>query len=196
MNQKVFVGIDEVGRGPIAGPVVICAYVVEVDRYQEFYNLAQGIKDSKKLSSKKRQEWIEKTKNSGFSILKEKSASEIDEYGMSFCLKKNIEEALQQIESQGYEVEKVFLDGSLKAPEKYSQETIIKGDESQPLISMGSIIAKEYRDNRMKELGQKFPEYGFENHMGYGTKQHYQALNEHGILSTIHRLSFLKNVVN
>ncbi|HEY1041252.1 MAG TPA: ribonuclease HII [Candidatus Paceibacterota bacterium] len=195
MTQKVFVGIDEVGRGPIAGSVVICAYVVATSMYQEFCRTAQGINDSKKLSSKKRQAWIEKTKNSGFSILKEKSAAEIDEYGISYCLTKNIEEALQEIELQGYEIEKVFLDGSLKAPEKYSQETIIKGDESQPLISMASIVAKEYRDDYMKKLGAQFPEYGFEQHMGYGTKHHYSKILENGVISTIHRLSFLAKLL-
>ena len=88
-----------------------------------------------------------------------------------------------------------MLDGSLYAPEKYkNQQTIIKGDEKIPIISAASVVAKVYRDNMMKKMHEKYPQYGFDAHKGYGTVAHIAAIKKHG-LSAIHRRSFCRNIV-
>jgi ribonuclease HII len=90
----------------------------------------------------------------------------------------------------------ILLDGGLKAPEEYMhQETIIKGDEKEPIIALASIAAKVLRDQMMEELAEVHPEYGFENHKGYGTNEHYKAIKKHG-LTAYHRRSFLSNFLN
>ncbi len=196
MKLDVVVGIDEVGRGPLAGPVVIAAYIVPLQQFEYFIELTKGIKDSKKLSQNKRAKWIETllTVREFFAVIKEQSADEIDEQGISWCLKQCIIDALEEI-SQKNTISKVYLDGSLYAPLEYEQETIIKGDESHPIISVASIFAKQYRDTKMRELAKEYPKYGFESHVGYGTKQHYAAIEEYGIISTVHRISFLKKIL-
>lgn len=190
------VGIDEVGRGPLAGPVTLCACKITHN-----FDLTQfdGIKDSKKLSAKKRDEWflkISQLKSKGeldfaYSFI---SAKEIDDNGIAPAIKKALEECLEALELEHAKTQ-ILLDGSLHAPEKFSiQETIIKGDEKIPLISAASIVAKVMRDMYMTEQGTLYPEYGFEKHKGYGTEAHIKAIKKHGI-STLHRKTFLKNIM-
>lgn len=189
------VGIDEVGRGPLAGPVTVCACKVaksfDFDRFK-------GIKDSKKLSPKKREEWFLK-----ISELKAKqeieyshvsiSAEEIDTIGIAVAIKKALAQCLENLKLS-HESTQVLLDGSLHAPEKFSiQETIIKGDEKIPLISAASIVAKVVRDRYMDEQGKIHPVYGFEKHKGYGTAEHIKAIKKYGT-SPLHRKTFLKNI--
>ena len=105
------------------------------------------------------------------------------------------EPPLERVKRENYDLlteYKIFLDGGLKAPEKYvNQQTIIKGDELHPIISCASIVAKVSRDKIMTNYAKEFPEYGFQNHMGYGTKAHYEAIKRHG-LTVLHRKSFMK----
>lgn len=189
------VGIDEVGRGPLAGPVTLCACAVSNSFDMDVFF---GIKDSKKLSPQKREDWfikITKLKSEAhldfafFSV----PASEIDDIGISKAIQKAIHEVLRSL-SLPISSTQIYLDGSLHAPKEFIfQETIIKGDEKIPIISAASIVAKVMRDRYMEEQGTKYPVYGFETHKGYGTATHIKAIQENGP-SPLHRRSFLKNI--
>lgn len=188
------VGIDEVGRGPIAGPLCVCAL-----RISNACNLMNEglIRDSKKLSAKKRIDLFtkikeEKERGSLDFVLIYISSSKIDAFGMAVALKKAVAQALEKL-TVG-RTEAILLDGALKAPEKYlNQKTIIRDDESERAIAFASIAAKVSRDRKMISFAKKFPDYGFEKHKGYGTRFHYKAIEEFG-LTSIHRRSFCKNL--
>jgi ribonuclease HII len=158
------------------------------------------LKDSKKLTEKKRlgiMEQLPVLVDEGSVVfgIGEVSAEELDAVGLSLAINNALAEALTKVHSKGVSKESfIFLDGSLKADEKYAQETIIKGDEKVPEIALASIIAKTHRDIFMKKIGEAYPKYGFEKHVGYGTKAHYLAIKEHG-LTPLHRKSFLKGLV-
>jgi ribonuclease HII len=196
LSIKHIVGIDEVGRGPLAGPVTVCACRTTPDfDFSQF----KGIRDSKQLNPQKREEWFHK-----ISELKSKgevdfaysfvSASEIDAVGIVNAINKAIHESLDAL-SLDPATTRILLDGALKAPKKFlMQETIIKGDEKIPLISAASIIAKVMRDRHMEEQARIYPSYGFEQHKGYGTDGHCLAIRKFGI-SPIHRKTFLSNIV-
>ncbi len=194
--MKGCVGIDEVGRGPLAGPVTVCAVQWLDDALPE--KVLNGIRDSKKLSQKKRQEWLIRAINTMerdsfhctvFSV----SAGEIDTCGIIRALYTASTEALLKLQ-QHQPIAHVYSDYGLPIPEEYNATHIIKGDEKNPLISLASIIAKESRDDTMCKLSEQFPAYGFERHKGYATKHHREMIKEHGP-SPIHRHSFLKNVL-
>jgi ribonuclease HII len=200
--MKYTIGIDEVGRGPIAGPVVVVACAVAVGVEQTLLSLfPKGeLRDSKKLSEKNR----EKIRSGLDDFYHEKkviwgigevSAKRIDEIGIAPSINEATDRALMQLEAEGITLDTtVVLDGSLFAPSRYiNQSTHIKGDEKFIEISLASIIAKVYRDTMMKEIGQKFPLYGFENHVGYGTKAHYDAIAQWGV-TAYHRKCFLKKL--
>lgn len=199
MNYRI--GIDEVGRGPVAGPVVVCACAVASEAETPSLFPKGVLKDSKKLSEKNRDK-IREGLNSLHDEKKvlwgigEVSATRIDEIGIAPAIKEAMDSALVQLEEQGLPVTtEVVLDGSLYAPTRYmNQSTHIKGDEKFVEISLASIIAKVYRDTQMKNLGEGFPLYGFENHVGYGTKAHYDAIHAHG-MTEYHRKTFLKSIV-
>jgi ribonuclease HII len=199
-HMKYRIGIDEVGRGPIAGPVVVCACAVLQDTDVLSLYPKSVLRDSKKLSEKAREKIKNEieVKNQSREILwgiGEISASRIDEVGIVPAIKDALNEALTQLEKSGVDITtEVVLDGGLTAPERYlHQEMYIKGDEKFVEISLASIIAKVYRDNLMKGLAREFPEYGFENHVGYGTKAHYEAITRNG-MTIHHRRSFLKKL--
>ncbi len=191
--MKYIVGVDEAGRGPLAGPVSVGIVAVPVgfDVAAEF----PGVKDSKKLSEKKREAifaQLEERKKLGdvkFSVCFE-SAQVIDAKGIAYAVKKAAWRGIRALAPE--DIEKVFLDGSLKAPPEYIQETVIDGDNLIPIISLASVAAKVLRDRKMYEYEKEFPGYGFAKHKGYGTKEHYAAIREHG-LSAIHRRSFLRD---
>ncbi len=199
MSDLFVIGIDEVGRGPIAGPVVVCACAIQAGTDVIQYFPKQQLRDSKKLTEKHRQEILHKVaplKESREVLfgIGEVSASQIDEVGISQAIRDAMQIALTSLHVQKVPQESfVFLDGSLHAPETYNQETIIKGDEKVKEISLASIFAKEYRDTIMKNYAKEFPEYSFENHVGYGTKAHYEAISKHGF-TDLHRKSFLRNL--
>lgn len=187
------VGMDEAGRGPLAGPVAVGAIIVA-----EGFDIARefpGVADSKAISEKKREAL--------FSMLEERArlgdlrfavefgeAAEIDAEGIAPTIRAALARALTALAPEPMGV-RVLLDGALHAPSEYEQETIIGGDASVPLISLASIAAKVSRDRLMLELAKKHPEYAFERHKGYGTKLHYERLREHG-LSAMHRRSFIR----
>ena len=189
------IGIDEAGRGPLAGPLSIGAVLVKSKSVSDIFS---GIKDSKKLSAKKREVWFERIRIAkmrgelSFSVALI-SNTEIDQKGLSFCLKNGVSHILERLSIQK-EKTLVLLDGSLHAPTSFHhQATLIKGDESESVIAAASIMAKVTRDREMIKLAKKYPKYGFESHKGYGTKAHYEALARYKP-SPIHRTTFLKNI--
>ena len=189
--MKYLIGIDEAGRGPLAGPVAVGAVMVPIDFD---WSLVEGVRDSKKLLEKKREEFfaraveLEQSQTLRFSV-STSSAAYIDRYGIVPAIKRALAEALSRFEADPKEC-RVLLDGSLKAPAEYiHQETIIRGDDTEPAISLASIMAKVTRDRMMKRLSPKYPAYDFHVHKGYGTSLHRQAIARCG-LSDIHRASF------
>ncbi len=192
---RYIVGIDEAGRGPLAGPVAVGAFCVRADFLRDFKKFSTGVKDSKKLSEKKREEWFAKIQSEkklgNFSFAVTFASNEmIDKRGLTFAIRYALASSLKKLSCPPPET-LVLLDGGLRAPEEYIyQETIIKGDEKEPVISLASIAAKVLRDRKMVVLAKRHPQYGFEKHKGYGTVAHYEAIARFGILS-IHRKSFL-----
>lgn len=186
------VGIDEVGRGPIAGPVAVGAFVFLDPAARRLF---RGVKESKQLSEEKREMWFAKIEEAqadglvNFCVSFE-SHSTIDKKGLTFTIKKALECSLRSLGIKPRET-RVLLDGGLKAPAEYvDQKTIIKGDEKEVVIALASICAKVMRDRKMNRLSLKHPEYGFEKNKGYGTAAHYRAIREFGLLP-IHRRRFL-----
>ena len=192
-SQKYIIGVDEVGRGPIAGPVAVGAFIFLTPEAKKLF---RGVKESKQLTEEKREEWYEKIlkiKEEGhidFCVTFQ-SEKVIDTKGLSFAIKKCLETSIATLKPDP-ENTLVLLDGGLKAPVHFThQKTIIKGDVKEKVIALASICAKVERDKKMKKWGKQYPSYGFEVHKGYGTKGHYEAIQKGG-LTPIHRRSFLK----
>jgi ribonuclease HII len=191
------VGIDEAGRGPIAGPVAVGGVCIEKSKYARVKQLCKEIrgKDSKKLTERKREEWFENIRQMQRDGLltyavSMSAAKMIDAKGIVPAIRSAMQRVLKRIAPNPLE-STIKLDGALHAPHRYAnQETIIKGDEKELVISLASICAKVERDRKMVRLAKKYPEYGFERHKGYGTKMHYMALAKHGAREE-HRRSFL-----
>ncbi len=200
---KYTIGIDEVGRGPIAGPVAVCAFGI----YQNQNNNPKAkfamvnfknFKDSKKLSHLQRLKWLEKIEiekgkgNIVYQVCMENN-NVIDRKGIVFAINNSLKNSLKRLNINPKDCQ-ILLDGGLRAPVEYkNQQTIIKGDEKKLAIALASIVAKVTRDNLMVKLAKRYQNYGFEKHKGYGTKDHYLAIKKHG-LSIFHRKSFLKNI--
>jgi len=184
MKNKYTIGIDEVGRGPIAGPVTVCACMISSDIGKKY----KGIKDSKKLSVAQREKIFFEIQGKVEYKVTSISAKEIDKKGISFCIKKALAKSISIFPTDTL----VLLDGGLKAPPEFKhQKTIIKGDEKEVCIAFASIIAKVTRDRYMCKMAKKYPIYGFDEHKGYGTSAHYIAIKKGG-KSPLHRLSFLQ----
>ncbi|HEX8947052.1 MAG TPA: ribonuclease HII [Candidatus Paceibacterota bacterium] len=196
------VGIDEAGRGPLAGPVAVGAVAVPegFDVAREF----SGVADSKKLSEKKREKLYAMLEarvalgDARFHVGLSEAAA-IDRDGIVPAVRAALAEALEEVVRFNLTTAdagltkpniRVLLDGGLRAPEAYAQETIIHGDALIPLISLASIAAKVTRDRLMVALAGEYPHYGFEAHKGYGTAAHLAAIREHGPC-VIHRRTFL-----
>ena len=180
---KVICGVDEAGRGPLAGPV--CAAAVILPAHLEI----PGLTDSKKLTDKKRREL--------FPVIKEQAIA----YGIGFASEKEIDEinilqatflamkrALAQLEGKA---DVALIDGNRETDFGIPVQTVVKGDSRSANIAAASVLAKVTRDDIMEAMAEEYPQYGFEIHKGYGTKAHYAALTAHGP-SPIHRMSFLK----
>ena len=176
-------GVDEAGRGPLAGPV--CAAAVILPKGLEI----PGLNDSKKLTDKKRREL--------YPIIQEQAIA----YGIAFASEKEIDElnilqatflamqrAIDQLEGKA---DFALIDGNREKDFGLPVMTVVKGDSRSANIAAASILAKVTRDDLMLEMAEKYPEYGFDIHKGYGTKAHYAALTEHGP-SPIHRMTFLR----
>lgn len=202
------IGIDEVGRGPLAGPVAVGAVCVYTEHCSRVKKLFPVVWDSKKLSAKAREAWlvrIREAEMAGFltTAVAFVSPGVIDKKGIAPSIRMGLAKVLQNVgpsrfdldkshPCQGRTLTKVLLDGGLRAPAEYkNQQTIIKGDEKKLVIALASIVAKVARDARMVALGKKFPDYGFERHKGYGTRAHCEAIKKNGMMPH-HRRSFLK----
>lgn len=185
-KRKLIIGVDEAGRGPLAGPIAVAAVLAPKNFNFSRKGDKQKIKDSKKLSSKQREKWFQYFKRNPkiFCAVSSVSAGIINKIGIQKAVKLAAARALRRL----YDSRKikVLLDGSLFAPKHYSQKTIIRGDETVPIISAASIVAKITRDKKMLVFHKKFPQYGFDKHKGYGTEVHRRALKKYG-LSEIHR---------
>ncbi len=176
-------GVDEVGRGPLAGPVVCCAVIMPMD------DLIEGVDDSKKLSEKKREILAEKIKEKAVSYcIKEVSETEIDTLNILGAVKKCMTDAVNGLSVKP----NVTLVDGVDTHLPINAEYIVKGDLNSYTIGCASIVAKVYRDNLMKEYAKEFPEYGFEKHKGYGTKTHIEKIKEIGPCK-LHRKTFIKN---
>jgi len=199
-GSKLIVGIDEVGRGPVAGPVTVCAVLIKQGAYKDFQEsvICEKLRDSKKLSEKRREEWFERIKEwqkegmldfAFFNL----GAGAIDKFGIVSAIQKCLNKCLEKLEAPTDSI--ILLDGGLSAPDKFlNQESFIKGDANHPIIALASIVAKVNRDNYMKEKANEYPEYGLETHKGYGTKKHMEAIEKYG-LSNFHRKSFLRRFI-
>jgi ribonuclease HII len=192
--MKWIVGVDEAGRGPLAGPVSVGVVSIPIKTKL----LLEGLTDSKKLSEKKREEWFQKIQEwnregklqYAVSLV---SSSIIDKKGIVFAINLGMSRCVRKLGVKPKQT-LVLLDGSLHAPKEFlHQRTIIKGDEKISVISLASIVAKVTRDRYMVKLAMKYPEYAFDVHKGYGTLIHRMAIKKSGI-SKIHRKTFLRNI--
>ena len=179
---KLIVGVDEAGRGPLAGPVVAAACILP----RAYIN--KEINDSKQLSEKKREELFEIIKKDaiayGVGIV---SAEEIDKLNIYEATKKAMKEAIANLK---HEFDLILTDAMPLKGFDVEVVPIIKGDAKALPIAAASIIAKVTRDHMMEELGKKYPEYGFEIHKGYGTAKHMEALKKFGPIKGVHRFSY------
>ncbi len=184
---KVVCGVDEAGRGPLAGPVYAAAVILP-DGLEDL-----GINDSKKISEKKREQIFDSiTENAiayGIGFATEKEIDEINILNATFLAMR------RAVENMEIEPDLVLVDGNRKPGTGYEEITIVKGDSKSISIAAASILAKVSRDRYMRELSEKHPEYEFERHKGYGTKLHYEKIEQYGILPD-HRKSFLKKILN
>ena len=224
---KYIIGIDEVGRGPLAGPVTVAALALPQNLKFKIKNLKLPLRDSKKLSPKQREAWFGYIKESQKSKVKSQrlyyavasvSPKVIDKINITKAANLAATRAFQKLVNS-YAIAsvltknnvniKVFLDGGLylkklqttnypdgktiedprQSRDKLKAKTITRGDEKIPAISLASIVAKVIRDGMMRELHKKYSKYGFDQHKGYGTKQHFKMIRKYG-LSPIHRKSF------
>ncbi len=188
--KKLIAGIDEVGKGCLFGPVFAGAVILN-PRNKEFL-IQEGVKDSKKLSAKKRGILVPKIKQLSIAwSLGQASAREIDHLGIRTATEKAM---IRAVEGLKITPESLVVDGSLPLRLwKGKQMHLIKGEDAYLEIAAASILAKETRDSLMKRLAISFPNYGIERHVGYGTKFHRQALSKLGA-TKLHRISFLKNL--
>ncbi len=191
--MRYIVGIDEAGRGPLAGPVSVGAVRITPTFNKRFF---KGIKDSKKLSEEKREVWFKKISevrprrdlSFAVALVSEKI---IDKKGIVHAINLGISKCLSKLKITNDS--QILLDGGIKAPEKFrNQKTVIRGDEKIAVISLASVCAKVTRDKYMKRISKKYPKYNLHIHKGYGTLAHRKAIKKYGA-STVHRKSFLKH---
>ncbi|MBE5737589.1 MAG: ribonuclease HII [Clostridiales bacterium] len=182
-GKKYIAGVDEVGRGPLAGPVVCASVIMPLD------DIIEGVDDSKKISEKKRQALYEiiKSKAIAYSIC-EVSQTEIDQINILNAVKKCMTDAVNGLKVKP---DITLVDG-VDTNLPINAEYIVKGDSKSYTIGCASILAKVYRDNLMTEYAKEYPDYGFEKHKGYGTKVHIEKIKEIGPCK-LHRKTFIKN---
>lgn len=182
---KLIAGIDEAGRGPLAGPVVCACVIMPLDEDK----LIDGINDSKKLTEKKREELYDKIieRAIAYSIV-EVDERTIDRINILNATKLGMKRALDGLKVKP----DIVLIDAVKLDTDLPQDNIIKGDAKSYNIASASILAKVYRDRLMKELSEKYPQYNFAKHKGYGTKEHIENLKKYGKCE-LHRETFIKN---
>lgn len=185
-GYKYICGIDEAGRGPLAGPVSVCAIVMDLDE------MIDGVNDSKKVSPKKRDTLFETIKQKALSYKCVMLDSKvIDEINILEATKKAMKEAVSGLSIKP----DLILVDAVKIDFDCETRPIIKGDATSYSIASASIIAKVSRDKLMEEYDKTYPDYGFAKHKGYGTAEHIKAIREKGP-TPIHRKSFIGNFVN
>lgn len=186
-ENMTIAGIDEAGRGPLAGPVVCACVIMPLEKEL----IVDGINDSKKLTEKKRELLFDEIKEKAISYsIIEIDEKIIDEINILNATKLGMKKALEGLSVQP----DIVLTDAVKIDVKVPQENIIKGDALSYNIAAASILAKVYRDRLMKSYDKIYPEYQFSKHKGYGTKVHIEMLKKYG-KSKIHRNSFIKNFV-
>jgi len=196
--SKVIVGLDEVGRGALAGSVVACAVAVQkfsvfpakcgIPLWRDTFQFSKGLKDSKKLTAKRREEIFKFLKNSlevkwGIGRVSEKV---IDKINILQATKLAMKRAVNNLKIK---VDFLLIDGNFGINSDVPQKSIVKGDEKIFLIKLASIVAKVTRDRAMMRYHKKYPQYRFDKHKGYGTKLHFKMLKKYGPCK-IHRKSF------
>lgn len=183
---KAICGVDEAGRGPLAGPVYAAAVILPLDCD------IPGLNDSKKLSEKKREQLYDIVKEKalayGIGIASEKEIDEINILQATFLAMRRAVASLE------IKPDFVMIDGNRKPNTGIDEITVVKGDAKSMSIAAASVLAKVSRDRFMLEMAEKYPEYEFEKHKGYGTKLHYEKLAEFGP-SEIHRRTFIKKII-
>ncbi len=205
-GMKWVIGIDEVGRGPLAGPVYVCAVAMPQAQYKKM-NSGRGmawqkptmLKDSKQMTAANRELWhIQARAMEKAGLIKiavaSRAAAMIDRQGIAVCIRACIASNLQMLGLDPKDCI-VLLDGGLKAPAQYkNQQTIIRGDDSQKIISLASVVAKVSRDRYMMTLHKKHPSYMWSSNKGYGTRAHTSVIQKEGI-TPFHRKSFLRKFI-
>lgn len=182
-GYKYVCGIDEVGRGPLAGPVVTCAVIMDLEK------LVEGVDDSKKLSAKKREKLYDEIISSAVCYsVQEISEKEIDEINILNATKKCM---LNSVNALTVRPDVLLID-AVKLDTDIPQLNVIKGDALSYSIGCASILAKVYRDRLMAKYDEKYPDYKFAKNAGYGTREHIAAIKEKGACP-IHRRTFIKN---
>lgn len=187
-KYQYIIGIDEVGRGCLAGPLVVCGVIMKYD------NILNDINDSKKISEKKRDLLYPLIIDESISyIIKVVDSPTVDKLNIYQATKK----AMEEIACELYQDNTYILSDAMKLDIEHDHLPIIKGDSKSYAIACASIIAKVYRDNLMKSYHETYPEYDFINNKGYGTKKHLEAIDKYGICE-LHRLTYepIKSLVN
>ncbi len=183
---NVICGVDEAGRGPLAGPVYAAAVILPSDC------VIEGLNDSKKLTEKKREALFDKIKEKalvyGIASADEKEIDEINILNATFLAMK------RAIDSLSVKPDLALIDGNQKPHTDIEEVTVIKGDAKSMSIAAASVLAKVSRDRFMLEMAEKYPQYEFARHKGYGTKLHYEKIAQYGVCD-IHRRTFLKKIL-
>lgn len=183
---RYVLGVDEAGRGPLAGPVVVGAVLIENPK-----QVVENVRDSKKMTKKQREQAFveiqEKSTAFGIGIV---DAKEIDRVGIKEAVKEAMILAVSEVEKKiKKKVDYIISDGAVYLLDDHKMMSISRGDLNHYSIAAASVLAKVTRDMIMEEYSKKYPNYGFERHMGYGTKMHLDAISKHGICD-IHRKSY------
>ncbi len=189
-DYHIIAGVDEVGRGPLAGPIVSCAVIL--DNRDINNNIILGLNDSKKIPQKKREELAEIIKEKALAYyIAVSSNEEIDSKGIAYSNNKVFLEACTSLKVKP---DLVLSDGYLVKNLNIDNKHVIKGDTKSAAIAAASIVAKVYRDNLMAQYSKEYPGYYFEENSGYGTTKHIEGIKKLGPCK-IHRMSFLKNIL-
>lgn len=183
---NIICGVDEAGRGPLAGPVYVAAVILPSDC------VIEGLNDSKKLTEKKREALFDEIKEKalayGIASADEKEIDEINILNATFLAMK------RAIASLSVRPDLALIDGNQKPHTDIEEVTVIKGDAKSMSIAAASVLAKVSRDRFMLEMAEKYPQYEFARHKGYGTKLHYEKIAQYGVCD-IHRRTFLKKIL-
>lgn len=194
-NCRYILGIDEVGRGCLAGPIHVGAFLLDIQNFDRKFFIKNKICDSKMLSPKLREQAFKNIENKNYPyIVVSAQSSEIDSIGIQKTIYSLIEKAVKSFENQ---FDFVLVDGNIKLDFLKSYRSVVSADAKCFSVAAASICAKVVRDKEMIQLHELYPEFGFKNNKGYGTKDHLSALQKHGPCP-LHRRSYapIKNIIN